>query len=303
MFLLPPLQVSALLNASPCPSFLIGLAGPWITILGAVFTTHVIAQRLTGYEWHGIRGPQDDTPIFTAARRLYALRLCIADLRTHYSEFQPPHYDARRNARTQTLHPRFFPSITSYTASNDEQIWFQYVRPLEPGPACMVFLAKRCGTNEDIVVKFACVYGPDAHKWMADAHFAPKLEACQDLGKDKGYGDLKIIVMDFVQGRTFFDRYGPTAPIPGDVIEAVDRARDRLRQGRFILPDLRRPNLMWVEEDRDHPLRIVDFDWACKEGDGARYGFRLSEELKQKSRANDYDEISVEHEHNLYRNL
>ncbi|TFK95663.1 hypothetical protein BDV98DRAFT_487532, partial [Pterulicium gracile] len=39
------------LQASPCLSFIVSIAGPWILVSGAMFAGKPIIQCLTGYEW------------------------------------------------------------------------------------------------------------------------------------------------------------------------------------------------------------------------------------------------------------
>ncbi|KAJ8503208.1 hypothetical protein ONZ45_g11067 [Pleurotus djamor] len=272
-------EATDLLKTSTCPSFLISLAGPWIAILGAVFTTRVIAQRLAGYEWYGLSRANDDETIFAAAKQLYALRLCIADLREDYKKL------SECIAEDGALHPRFFPYITSYVDLDGTAVQFTYIKPLAIDPSCVVFLAERADTNKDIVVKFTPRYCADAHKWMANAGYAPHLEACHPLGE--GYGKLKIVVMEYVQGEAFHQLYGHEGPIPATVRETLDRARAHLRRGGFILPDFRRPNLMWIDGSDEHPLKIIDFDWA----------------FTTKANAKEYDLITVQHEDMMYQNL
>ncbi|EEB92167.1 hypothetical protein MPER_09364 [Moniliophthora perniciosa FA553] len=43
----------ALMKACCCPSFIVSLSGPWVAILGAVFTSNVVVHRLTDYIWLG----------------------------------------------------------------------------------------------------------------------------------------------------------------------------------------------------------------------------------------------------------
>ena len=36
-----------------CPTFLLASGGPWLTVLGAIFTDKVVVQRLTDFIWVG----------------------------------------------------------------------------------------------------------------------------------------------------------------------------------------------------------------------------------------------------------
>ncbi|PBK86629.1 hypothetical protein ARMGADRAFT_1035486 [Armillaria gallica] len=57
-----------------CPSFIVGLAGPWLIIAGAVFTSKVIVQRPTDYLWLGNSHANDDDHILRIAHILYSLQ-------------------------------------------------------------------------------------------------------------------------------------------------------------------------------------------------------------------------------------
>ncbi|KAJ3795603.1 hypothetical protein GGU11DRAFT_837427 [Lentinula aff. detonsa] len=287
---------------SCCPAFLVGLAGPWLVIMGAVLTSRVITQRLSPYEWLGCSRVLDDAQVLQVARRLYALRLSIADLKEYYQNLPSP------VVQPNHIHPRFCPCINSFSLDGKD-VSFVYVQPLERGPSSVIFKAVRCDTKSPIVIKFARRYGEDAHKWMADKGLAPKLLTCKSLGAD--YDDLLLVVMDFVEGQTLHDAYDSTEPLPKDVRDSVRKALDVLAQGDFVFGDLRRPNVMLENENEGEKLevplekriRFIDFDWAGREGSDLRYPFHLASVVRKASGASENDPITRAHQDKMFEKL
>ncbi|KAJ3796359.1 hypothetical protein GGU11DRAFT_831818 [Lentinula aff. detonsa] len=291
---------------SCCPAFLISLAGPWLVIMGAVLTSRVITQRLSPYEWLGCSRVLDDDQVLQVARRLYALRLSIADLKEYYQNLPSP------VVQPDHIHPRFCPCIKSFSLDG-EDVQFVYVQPLQRDPSSVTFKAIRSDTQSPIVIKFARRYGEDAHKWMVDKRLAPKLLTCESLGEK--YGNLLLVVMEFVEGQTLHDAYDSTEPLPENVRYGVRKALDVLAQGDFVFGDLRRPNVMLEneneneneDEELEDPLekriRFIDFDWAGREGSDLRYPFHLASVVRKASGALENDPITRAHQDKMFENL
>ncbi|KAF9010899.1 hypothetical protein BDZ89DRAFT_1078046 [Hymenopellis radicata] len=276
-----------LLKQSNCPSFLLGVAGPWIVICGAVLPHKTVVQRLSGYEWHACSRIGDDAQVLTIARKFFALRRAIAELAD----------------RTDTPSNRYYPSFNSYMDENNNSVAFRYVKPLEMDLSCIVFLAERLDNEEQFVVKFVSRYNAAAHTYMAEGGYAPRLLCHQPLGP--GYGDWALVAMDYVAGQTIFHKYG-AGPLPDDVLGAIRNALDYLHSEQYILPDLRRPNVMILDQEdllMGQRIKIIDFDWVSVEGDGARYPFHLSTPLEKLAKAKEYDVITKAHEENMFKNL
>lgn len=106
--LFSPSQRAPIRDACCCPAFLVGLAGPWLVVMGAVMTSQTVVQRLSAYEWLGCSRVLDDAQVFAIARRLYALRLAIKDLEAYYQFLSTP------TVRVGHIHPRFCPFITFF---------------------------------------------------------------------------------------------------------------------------------------------------------------------------------------------
>ncbi|KAF9024249.1 hypothetical protein BDZ89DRAFT_1187783, partial [Hymenopellis radicata] len=280
----------ALLKQSNCPSFLLGVAGPWIVICGAVLPHKTVVQRLSAYEWHVCSRIDDDAQVLAAARRFFALRRAIAESTADYG-----------HVPANPVFPDDYPSFNSYIDENNNSVEFRYVKPLEMDLSCIVFLAERLDNGVQFVVKFVSRYNAAAHMHMATGGYAPRLLCHQPLGP--GYGDWALVAMDYVAGETIFNKYG-AGPLPDDVLGAILDALDHLRSEKYILPDLRRPNVMILDQEdllMRERIKMIDFDWVCVEGDGARYPFHLSPALESLAEAKEYDVITRTHEENMFK--
>lgn len=58
--------------------------GPWLTVLGGVFTDKVIVQKLTDMMWTGHSSTHEDAQVYNIARVLIALRTSLHDLTKYY---------------------------------------------------------------------------------------------------------------------------------------------------------------------------------------------------------------------------
>ncbi|KAI6103651.1 hypothetical protein F5141DRAFT_1065393 [Pisolithus sp. B1] len=115
------------------------------------------------------------------------------------------------------------------------EVQFQYKKPLECCVAIPVLhisqTIKTCPKN--IVVKFVTRYGVDAHQTMADAGFALELLHFGPIGAGANvvsYGKLKTVTMDYVEATS------------------VNQI------------------LIMVTPGNEVTVRLIDFDWARKDG-------------------------------------
>ncbi|KAF9024274.1 hypothetical protein BDZ89DRAFT_1069246 [Hymenopellis radicata] len=281
-----------------CPSFLLALAGPWLVILGAVNMQRTIVQRLSSYEWLGCSRVFDDAHVLRVAQILYALRLSVEELNTYYTTLTPP------SASKDCVHPLVFPAFTSFTDDNGQEAHFEYVQPLEPESfQCVTFLARLLDgdrTGERIVVKFVDRYSTEAHNLLAGHDLAPRLIRHQVLGPI--YGALAMVIMDYIEADSLAE-----LELDYDDMKAIDatvrRALDLLGEEHLIFGDLRPQNVMLLDgkEPVEKRVRFIDFDWACKEGDGVRYPFHLSGAVRRASGAKDYDVITRAHQEAMFK--
>ncbi|KAG7440622.1 uncharacterized protein BT62DRAFT_937879 [Guyanagaster necrorhizus] len=274
------LQREHFFKACCCPSFIISIAGPWIAILGAVFPTLPIVQRLTDYLWLGNSRSDGDDHALRLARVFQSLRLAVDDLEKYYQEF-----GLSDSQSVQTT--RYFPDITEYD-DDTKVVRFQYLQPLEIDEACMTFLAKldKAHGEEQVVVRFVQRYGAEAHRLLASKGKAPALKYCGPISSDGKYwyGSLQMVVMEFLHGQT-------------TVREAVRGAVRILHDQSLVHGDIHMPNIVIIDGagDEGARMRIIDFDWAGEQGK-VRYPLHLSNYTRNTLGVKDYDIITFQHD-------
>ncbi|KAK0478790.1 hypothetical protein IW261DRAFT_1480823 [Armillaria novae-zelandiae] len=285
------IQREPFFKASCCPSFIVSIAGPWIVVLGAIFPTLPIVQRLTDYLWLGNSRANDDDHALRIARIFQSLRLAIDDLEEYYQKLElldPP--------SIQTA--RYFPDITEYNTGM-EIVKFQYLQPLEVDEGCVTFLAKldEAHEEEQVVVKFVQGYGAEAHRLLASKGKAPALRYCGPISSDSKYwyGSLQMVVMEFLRGQTVAQKY--EGSIAEEVRTVVRGAVQILHDRSLVHGDIRLPNIMIVDGtgDEGERMRIIDFDWAGKQGK-VRYPLHLSDYIRSTLGVKDYDFITFQHD-------
>ncbi|KAF8152649.1 hypothetical protein B0H34DRAFT_727028 [Crassisporium funariophilum] len=291
-----------ILKRCSCPTFIIALAGPWLTVLGAVYTTQPVVQRLTSYLWLGNSRANDDDQVLNIARVFHALDHSLCKLLPYYTHLEPtlgpvpPTPDPRR----------FFPSITSYTVDRIVTD-FTYIEPLEVNETtCVTFLAKRSHDNTKVVVKFTPCYGAAAHEALARLKKAPELLYCEPLSTDEfDYGKWRMVVMEYVEGKTLRARY-PSGKLPKDVIDAVKAGVSALHGDDFVHGDIRDANIMIADAPdgaaEGERVKFLDFDWAGKAGE-VRYPMHLGSYICTTAGVSDYDYITKEHDRKMLAKL
>ncbi|GJJ11259.1 hypothetical protein Clacol_005491 [Clathrus columnatus] len=247
-------------TSSCCPSFIIGIAGPWVSICGGVLTGHPIVQRLTDYIWLGHSRIIDEAYTLRVAKIFYSLRLAAGSLYAYYLNSEFPLIKKSRI--------RFFPSITSYKVGV-QTVRFEYLRPLEPEDA----------DDKLIVVKFAERYGEQAHRLLAAEKLAPELLYFGPLTSPQeavkySYGNLYMVVMEYIEGCTVQQKF-PTNTIPLELKKVVQKARECLSKASLVHGDLRKPNILIPKKGGIEGALIIDFDWAG-EANKVRYPLHLS---------------------------
>jgi serine/threonine protein kinase len=254
-------------------------------------TYQIIVQRLTDYVWLAVSRALDDEQVLRVGRILWALRLGLAELKDYYENSLQ-----EVTVPNDQLHPRFFPSTTSLSV-NGSDFHFKYLQPLQLEPSCVTFLARRHDSQGKIVVKFVRRYNLNAHQYMADLNLAPKLVHHALVGPN--YGDLCIVVMEYVKGQTMSDIYHRDM-VPAKAKNAVQNAIKVLNKGGWIFGDLKRQNVMLASNDGpvEGRIRLIDFDWVCKDKE-RRYPFHLSSTVCNLSGAQEFDWIEKKHQDNM----
>jgi len=223
--------------------------GPWLGVLGGVFTDKVSVQRLTDFMWCAHSTTKEDPRVYHLARVLVALRRSIHELENFYKDISDPKNPPLTPGHT---HPRFYPYPTSFTENGKTALNTQeYLRKMRhASPSRRTFLT-RSRTPPDIVVKFVTRYGTDVHKFLASEDHAPRLRYCGPIsGIDVeqspatlssqqspvlSLGPMQMVVMDYVSHR---------GVAPSDA---------------YVFGDLRAQNVFFDEGGK---IKFIDFDWS-----------------------------------------
>ncbi|KAI3596380.1 hypothetical protein WG66_003091 [Moniliophthora roreri] len=311
--------------ASTCaPSFIIGLAGPYISIGAAVLTSRVIVQQLngSGFQFSTYAAyPTDDDRLHSLCCAFMALRECLAKLNAFYnclSVERAVKCDPRL-IRVKDLfadaHQRFFPWPKSfiYTTHNNQRlrVHFRYLCPLTTAGSCLTFkvmlvpppspqndphpsrdqsfraipnaswediitgtLLHQVCDETPLVIKFVKVYGKEAHDYMTSKSLAPRLHSYDVFEMTSGYGGLKMVVMDFVDGMNLHGR-----EIPEEYKEELQLTFMCMHEAGFVHGDIRPENIMVT---CDHRVMIIDFNTAARY---ARFPLVTTKRVKKESQS------------------
>ena len=96
---------------------------------------------------------------------------------------------------------------------------------------------------------------------LAAKKLAPKLHYCERI-----IGDLYMVVMDRVDGKSIWQLEVEGTPIPAVVLEKVQEAVDLLHENDIVFGDLWDPNILYVADE--DCVMLVDFDWPAKDEEG-----------------------------------
>ena len=272
-------------RASCCPTFLLALMGPWLCVLGAIFTDRPVVQPLTPFLWLG--GLHAGKKQCKEVTRLFAaLSTSMFELEEFYSllDFTP------------ISEARFFPYITTFTdCGTGSKVQFKYERHADPipGGSKAVFIAN---TSDDrrVVVKFTQEYNDTGHSLLAAKGLAPPLLCCDR----STFSDLVMVVMGYVDGRQLLHEY-PLAT-PTEVLEKVSEALKILHANDLVFGDLRLPNILVTSQGG---VQLVDFDWCGKVGE-AEYPASINlVDIKWPMGVVPGDLLRLEHDEEMFQRL
>ncbi|KAK0464293.1 uncharacterized protein EV420DRAFT_1302561 [Desarmillaria tabescens] len=233
-------------NAACCPTPVLAVAGPWIGVLGAVFTDKLIIEPLT--DLIRVVDLHLNSPHYRRIARLFhVFGNCLTSLANYWDTLVIPTIPV-----TSMEHPRYYPHVKGYTSNNS--------------------------TTSSISPPNRSTRYPLSHRILANADLAPKLlyHGPIDSSADApSYGSLCMVVMEGVEGTNAFVRYqGRKAP--ESFVTSVREAILKLHEHDFVFGDLRRQNIMLTRDDK---VKLIDFDWAGKDGE-AEYPMRPSEKIR-----------------------
>ncbi|TDL14986.1 hypothetical protein BD410DRAFT_733325 [Rickenella mellea] len=272
-----------------CPTLMIAGGGPWICVLGAVFTDKVIVQRLTEMMWIGLSSTSEDTRIHRFARVMMALRQNLPKLRDYYGKISATNIPTFKEGFP---HPRFYPYPTSFV-EHGKLTHFDYLKMLEDDPTCVTYLAKirreedkSSDINKLIVVKFVDRYGYDVHQFLATKYHSPQLRYYGPLEVDDSLGNntspappttaspgnllnspMNMVIMDYVKPHRR----------PADAHAQLEAILTDLHIEGYVFCDLREPNILF---DKDGKVQLIDLNWAgSKLAEFVKYPLNLSSNI------------------------
>ncbi|KAK0480490.1 hypothetical protein EDD18DRAFT_1312325 [Armillaria luteobubalina] len=290
-----------------CPTLILAGGGPYLAILGVVWTDKFIVQRLTDLMWLGEARTSEDKRLYKLARVFTALGRCYEILDHYYEDI----YDRRDSIKTLIVdepHPRFFPYYTSFKRHDGVTTEFEYVDALESDPTTVTFLAKTTtGKPCSLVIKFVDRYGFDAHDHLASHKRAPALLYCglldgthdaRDTERPCGVsrcaglytGPWRMVVMEYIDGRTA--QQVPRAQWPMSAYNDVKAALTELHKANYVFGDLRQPNVMFNVKGK---ALLIDFDWAGTVGEVC-YPKGLASAVNWPKGVTDFAPIEKEHD-------
>ncbi|RPD64661.1 hypothetical protein L226DRAFT_565364 [Lentinus tigrinus ALCF2SS1-7] len=299
---------------SNCPAVVIGLMGDMVEIgitsyIDGPYSDYVFSSGRMRLGFH------QNEQVFRIARAFKAVKLAFADLRRFYLELDtnpPPNMSIQHLFPSPVPEPSWqghMPSITfTYRMSCIGELFIVATTADQRRSGIYVGTMLKVNPTLDaaeqcleVLVKFTAADNDSAHRILADAGLAPTLHTCVPV-----CGDLKMVVMDRLQGEMAWSIKARGEPLPPTLYEDVRSAIDLLHCHDLVFGDLRLPNIMYVPSRSagdfgvESKLRamLVDFDWVGK-ADEARYPAILNDGLGDWAPGADRCAI-MRKEHDLY---
>jgi len=154
-----------------------------------------------------------------------------------------------------------------------------------------MYTATLSDTNEEVIVKFTARYNEVAHRLLANEAYAPRLHFCECV-----IGNLYMVVMDRVDGKSIWQLREDKIPVPEIVARSVTDAIELLHENDIVFGDLRDPNILY--DASKARVVLVDFDWSGKDRE-SRYPATLN---PSNAWAEDVSPYSIMHKaHDLWQ--
>jgi len=270
----------AMLKLCNCPCFIIGLAGPWICILGAVYVEKPIVEPLT----HFIPLiPTNDPPHRELIARLFkALRLGVDRLDDFYKSLEVFEVSIVNSQRFFPYPNLYKQGVTTVKFTYDEKLKDQ---------GKLLWKAETESGNK-IILKFTCNYNQKAHELCSKIGRAPKLFY---VSKEEVYG-FYMVVMEYIEAVSLFECNSLRHEDYKTVLEDVEKTIKTLHKEKIVFADLRDTNILAVrsQEGQYHGM-LVDFDWAGQEQSGCYPPF-MNQEISWPPGAEDKQKLSWKHD-------
>ena len=212
-----------------------------------------------------------DVLIRKLARVAEALHDCSMDLHKYYSnltagEERKPCFPCPTLVPSKSTASLIRPAFETFNLKLDGYMDRDTTEPCNksnrtPGDIRRnLLLATYHGSRTQVVVKFTRSYNKEAHERLAKQAVAPKLYHCERV-----IGDMFVVVMAHVRGVPLDLCESLKVDAKKSVFECLKRAVEELKAGGFVHGDLRAPNVLVASGWK---AKIVDFDWAAKDGVG-----------------------------------
>ncbi|KAK0209393.1 hypothetical protein IW262DRAFT_1468951 [Armillaria fumosa] len=251
--------------------------GPYLSILGVVWTDRFIVQRLTDIMWVGEATTYEDAHLYCLSQIFTSLCDCHQTLHTFYDDIKDrtdleliPHEP----------HPHYFPYPDSFHKFQScTKTEFKYLDVLESDSTNVTFLAQTMSDDpHKLIVKFVDRYGVSAHACLAADNMAPRLLFCSLLNgindvrdaasaggitkwSDLYVGPLGMVIMEYIDRNNA--QTTPPDAWPTDAYTQIQAALVKLHSQGLIFGDLCLPNVMFTH---DQKVLLIDFDWLGEEG-------------------------------------
>ncbi|CUA67434.1 hypothetical protein RSOLAG22IIIB_03080 [Rhizoctonia solani] len=242
-----------------CPSMILAIAGPHMSILGGIMLKRPVIQPLTPYFLVG-NNPSSPGHANEVAKIFASLAASLQELRKFYRDFR----------RTPVIRNpmRHYPYLQHFTLDG-KRVDLVYTGTLAPTKAVFRGTAQpEGGETFAVIVKFAESYNATAHRTLEEMNLAPKLIFISSEGPDafKVAGRIMVVMED----PSYHDLSQSDSP-PDCVLHDVRRALDALHKKNLVFGDLRPPNILSVrEKGRVTGAMLIDFDWCGTAGE-AKY--------------------------------
>ena len=255
-------QAEVLRQFSTCPTLLIELAGPNMSLSGAVFSNVVVCDQLTpmvSLLW------QPHSPLMLQSARCFAaLRMALPRLLAYYDSVQ-----------SQVLRQQLdFPYPTTFTASHASH--FRYVQRL----SCLCFKGVIQPHGQSVFIKFCRSYSTAAHQAMAAVGYAPAL-----LGLEQLVQGWWLIVQEFLDAVAWDE-------VVDKPVEPLKAAVHALHAAGFVHGDLRGCNILVAAS----AVYLIDFEWAGIVGTVTYPYFMNHADIQWPARAVDGRLVTVFHD-------
>ncbi|RXW13108.1 hypothetical protein EST38_g12746 [Candolleomyces aberdarensis] len=260
------------------PVLIVGVSGNRIRVSAAIFLGRIYVTTLFALDLSS--GFHISETIVQLARVFEAVSMCHSELKSFYTQVSRsseatfsailPNPTSARGESLPSLTYRRFMTRTGQPTST--------ITDLQNMTTAM-YIAVLESTGCEVVVKFTARYNEHAHRKLADAGLAPKLHFCGRV-----VGNVYMVIMDRVMGKSIWQLLEEKVDIPPIVSEKVEEALSILHENNIVFGDLRENNVVYGSSEgleKGHAF-LVDFDWAGTDGVD-RYPASLNE-------ANDWED-------------